>query len=159
MNPPILSRVLFIILFCVHSIHAQSDTTQINDSISGFYILDEVWSPGKSQRYKTDESPNYIQIEEGAAVVCSRFRGKSIFIEGKVNEAKLVHRAGEVITSFFIRGDVWSIGKIMSVQITEKKNGDIIILLYQKLGMGEAYFSAHKATKEEINAIKNYWDR
>lgn len=159
MNTTHVTTLFLLFIFSSSLSYGQVDTSSTKYDISGFYILDQAWFPRRLEKYDTDDSPNYIQMEDGYALVCSRYRNRSILIEGEIDGLEVVENKDRKTTSFFIRGKVWSIGKILSIKITEKKNGEITILIYEKLGMGEVYFSAHHASTSEVKAIVEYWNR
>jgi hypothetical protein len=134
-----------------------SDSTLTIDSVSKLYILDETWTPDNAMRFSTDDSPNYIQMEGAHAVVCSRSRKSSLFIEGEIDGLEINEETEVKKTTFFVRGRERSIGKLVSVEIIENSSGEIIIHVFQKLGKYDTYFSAHSSSDIEKDQIVEYW--
>jgi len=136
-----------------------SDTTNQNITISKFYILDEVWTPNSQQRWKTDDTPNFLQIQGKEAVLSSRWRNNSRFIFGEIDGLNIDSEGPNQTIKFYIRGREWSIGRIASIEIVEENSGTAIIHVYNKLGGGksEIFYTAHKASIDEINLVRDYW--
>ncbi len=135
----------------------QTDSTLSKGVQSAFFILDETWAPNNPLRFKTDETPNYIQLEGMKAVICSRTRRSDLFIEGEIDAYSITEEEGQKITRFFIRGKERSNGKVVSIEIFEKESGEILIHVFQKLGSYDTYFSAHVASTSEKKEIDEYW--
>lgn len=153
-------RSIFILttVLITLSSFAQTNSTISQDSISAFYILDETWRPNSAKRFETDNSPNYLQVQDGYAIICSRSRNNSLFIEGEVDGLEVTQEGRDKVISFYIRGRNWAVGKLLSVEIIKKETGETVIHVYRKLGTYDTYYSAHPAFKSEKNEILKYWN-
>lgn len=154
------NSILLLLLFASFCAFSQTplpkDSLQTND-LAFFYILDRTWSPNSPQLFDTDNSPNYVQVFNTEAVICARSRNHRIFIEGEVNDLKEIKEIDQTITRFYVRGRNRSAGGIVNVEIIETIDDEVTIHIFQKLGSYDKFFSAHRASDEEISEIRDYW--
>lgn len=156
-----LSALSILILFCIGSSFAQDsipDSIKSN-TLSSFYILEDIRSTSGPKVFATDESPNYLQVQNNeVALLSGRFRANSFYLLGVIDGWKeTIDRKGNAITSFFVRGRERSIGELMSFEIITDKDGDVVIHYFKKTGGTDVYFNAHLANIKEIETIKKYW--
>ena len=151
-----MKNSIFLLLIVISFSGLSQSTEQVEEKTM-FYIFDETWHPNKSH-FKTDASPNYLEVSGNEAVICNRSRKESFFMEGEVQDFEQFIDKDQKTTRFFIRGKNRSLGKIISIEVIEKNSGEIIVHVFQKLGKYDKYFSAHNAKSDEKEAIKAYWD-
>jgi hypothetical protein len=157
-------HILFIQLISI-SLLGQNPSDHIeskkNNQLSKFYILEEVWAPNSPKRWKTNDTPSFLQIEGQEAALHSRWRDHHRFVFGEIDGLDISDQEQGKGFDFFIRGREWSIGKLINIEIMERDNGEIIIHVFRKLGgsNGEIYFSARHASSKEKKNIIDYWNQ
>jgi len=157
-----MKNLLIITLLLLTSITfgQENNLTKTSDNpFELFYILDSYWIPPHIKEYKTDNSPNYIQVSNGMVLITGRLRGKELYFHGKIQDIKVTTDSlGSKTTSFYAMGKERSVGKMASFELIEKSNGDLIVNYFSKYKKNN-FFNSHKATLKEIDKIKAYWKK
>lgn len=151
-----MKRILLILsLFTLN--YGLSQSTLTPDSLNVFYILDSYWTPPHIREYPTDDTPNYIQINNGIVMITGRVRGKTLYFHGKIqNVTYTIAKDGNKTINFYAIGKELSNGKMASFQLIEKNNEEFIVNYYSKYTKNN-FFNSHLATSKEIEKIKTYW--
>lgn len=99
------------------------------------------------KEFPMDNEVNFLQIENGEAMIYYRSRGKVTFYQGMVeNYTAQKTEAGETI-SFYLAPTGFG-SKPISMEITLKESGPHVIHLYDRLGSKDVYITAETASKE-----------
>jgi len=136
---------------------AEDSIKTLKTELNVFYILDVYWTPPHTKEFKTDNSPNYIQVNNNVVMITGRIRNNEFYFHGKIQDIKHnVTDDGTRITSFYAIGKELSNGKMASFQLIEKTNGELIVNYFSKYKTNN-FFKSHHASQIEIEEIKSYW--
>tara|TARA_R110000751_G_scaffold303580_1_gene418419 strand:+ start:214 stop:669 length:456 start_codon:yes stop_codon:yes gene_type:complete len=122
---------------------------------STIYILDETWKPRGATHWNTDGEVNYIHIiSEEYFVLSSRTRGETEYYEGDIQSwvetASTIH--------FWVRGRSGRTATL-SFDIKFQENSNVEMHMYNTLGKYDTYYSAHIASKEEMQVLLEYYKK
>ena len=133
--------VLVLILF---SFYSQAQDQKITDRI---YSLISVRGQRNPKEFPMDNNLNYLQIENGEAVVNYRCRGKVTFYQGAVRNYQVTKTdKGDMISFYLAPTGLGS--KTISLEISLQENGQYLIHLFDKLGSLDTLLNAELANKE-----------
>ncbi|WP_430406109.1 hypothetical protein [Fluviicola sp.] len=133
--------LLTIILF---SFFSQAQDQEIKNCI---YSLLTVKGKQNPKEFPMDNDLNYLQIENGEAVINYRSRGKVTFYQGVVkNYAVTKSETGEK-TSFYIAPTGLG-SKTINLEIFPLENGQYQIHLFDKLGSLDTFLTAELSNKD-----------
>lgn len=127
---------------------------QQTESREMFYILDSYYFPNRPHVPIYDNSPNYFQMSGDEAIITGRIRNSAFTHQGEV----LDYAVTDSVTSFYVLGNQFSIGRIASFEIFPEEGDNVRIHLFNKASNKvDMYFYAHPASEEEIEKIRSYW--
>jgi hypothetical protein len=132
---------LLLILF---SFSSQAQDSEITNRV---YSLLSVRGQRNPKEFPMDNDLNYLQIENGEAVVNYRCRGKVTFYQGAVKNYKVSpSEKGEIISFYLAPTGLGS--KTISLEISRQENGLYLIHLFDKLGSLDTLLDAELSSKE-----------
>ena len=133
--------LLIIVLF---SFFSQAQDQEIKNRIYSLLTVKGKQSP---KEFPMDNDLNYIQIENGEAIINYRSRGKVTFYQGAVkNYAVTKSETGEE-TSFYLAPNGLG-SKTINLEIFTQENGQYKIHLFDKLGSLDVFLVAELANKD-----------
>lgn len=129
--------LLIIVLF---SFFSQAQDQEIKNRI---YSLISVRGKRSPKEFPMDNDVNYLQIENGEAVINYRSRGKVTFYQGLVQNYTVT---GEK-TSFYLAPSGLG-SKTVNVEISTLENGQYQIYLFDKLGSLDVFLLAEPSNRD-----------
>lgn len=137
-----MKSILFLVLILL-SFSSQAQDTEIKNRVFSLLTVKGQRSP---KEFPMDNDLNYLQIENGEAVINYRSRGKVTFYQGAVkNYAISQTEKGEVISFYLAPNGLGS--KPISLEITLQENGQYLIHLFDKLGSLDTLLIAELSDK------------
>lgn len=175
-------KLKFFFLFLLFTGSFQAQIIDVNaikkDSmVNEFIVFDQVWYDlNTSKKYNTDNSPHFLQIENGYGIMHSLFRGLNVFIEGPLENYTVSIVDSVTITRFFIKGTNRALGNYANVEVYQYKNGKIEVhagtsvvnngqvevrsntaKINGKKEIRDVNFIGHIASAQEIEKIRLYY--
>ncbi|WP_343637068.1 hypothetical protein [Fluviicola sp.] len=136
------SITAFILLIWCFSSQAQEP--KIKNCV---YSLNSVKGARNPKEFPMDNDLNYLQIENGEAVVNYRCRGKVTFYQGAVKDYA-VTKSGTVETTSFYLAPTGLGSKTINLEISLLENGQYQVHLFDKLGSLDTFLSAELSNKD-----------
>jgi hypothetical protein len=136
------SITLLAILF--FSFFSQAQDQEIKNRI---YSIISVKGKQNPRQFPMDNDLNYLQIDNGEAVINYRSRGKVTFYQGMVTNYVVTKSETGEKTSFYLAPS--GLGKkTINLEISVLENGQYQIYLFDKLGSLDVLLVAELANKD-----------
>lgn len=133
--------LLTIVLF---SFFSQAQDQEIKN---GIYSLLTVKGKQNPKEFPMDNDLNYLQIENGEAVINYRCRGKVTFYQGVIKKYAVTKSEKGEETSFYLAPTGLG-SKTINLEISLLENGQYKIHLFDKLGSLDTFLTAELSNKD-----------
>lgn len=138
-----MKSILFLALILL-GFSSQAQDTEIENRVFSLLTVKGQRNP---KEFPMDNDLNYLQIENGEAVINYRSRGKVTFYQGAVTGYSISQtEKGETISFYLAPTGLGS--KPISLEISLQENGKYLIHLFDKLGSLDTLLVAEAASKE-----------
>ncbi len=123
-------KTILILSLILLGFSSQAQDTEIKNRVFSLLTVKGQRSP---KEFPMDNDLNYLQIENGEAVINYRSRGKVTFYQGAVKDYSITQtEKGETVSFYLAPTGLGS--KPISLEITLQENGQYLIHLFDKLG-------------------------
>lgn len=138
-------KSIALLLILLSGFFSQAQESEIKNCV---FSLLSVKRNGTPREFPMDNQINYLQIENGEAVINYRSRGRVTFYQGKVtNYSVSQSESGELISFYLAPTGLGS--KTITLEISVGENGRYIIHLFDKLNSTvDSYLVAELSNKE-----------
>ncbi|MNK24791.1 hypothetical protein D3C87_431050 [compost metagenome] len=138
-----MKSLLFLALISL-SFFSQAQNSEITDRVLSLLTVKVKHTP---REYPMDNEVNFLQIENGEAMIYYRSRGRVTFYQGMVEKYTAQKtETGETISFYLSPTGLGS--KQVSLEINLRETGTHSIHLFEPLGSRDVYLTAETASKE-----------
>lgn len=137
-------KSISLFLLLLFSFSSQAQDQEIKNQVFSLITVKGKQSP---KEFPMDNDLNYLQIENGEAVVNYRCRGKVTFYQGAVKNYTITKSETGEKTSFYLAPTGLG-SKTINLEISLLENGQYQIHLFDKLGSLDTFLTAELSNKD-----------